>query len=197
MQFLSSMPFHFLMSRTEFPNALHAADTVHHILSALRIRWITKNRENRQTYALHNLKIPWSQSAIELYWQSNRRLSEKLLPTFADRGCHVVSVTDPYGCILGFLDRSRFFYQLAPQLDSRGWVDPIPDPLLLRKSGSAGNLTRTSCLQPGALTTEAVYILLHNIYKFSFVPHRKHNTSPSCIQELWPLDHRGGQHSFT
>jgi hypothetical protein len=31
------------------------------------------------------------------------------LPTFADRGCHVVSVTDPYGRILGFLDRSRYF----------------------------------------------------------------------------------------
>jgi hypothetical protein len=28
---------------------------------------------------------------------------------FADRGCHVVSVTDPYGRILGFLDRSRYF----------------------------------------------------------------------------------------
>jgi hypothetical protein len=28
---------------------------------------------------------------------------------FADRGCHVVSVTDPYGHILGFLDRSRYF----------------------------------------------------------------------------------------
>jgi hypothetical protein len=28
---------------------------------------------------------------------------------FADRGCHVVSVTDPYGRILGFLDRSRWF----------------------------------------------------------------------------------------
>jgi hypothetical protein len=27
----------------------------------------------------------------------------------ADRGCHVVSVTDPYGRILGFLDRSRYF----------------------------------------------------------------------------------------
>jgi hypothetical protein len=25
------------------------------------------------------------------------------VPTFADRGCHMVSVTDPYGCILGFL----------------------------------------------------------------------------------------------
>jgi hypothetical protein len=25
-----------------------------------------------------------------------------------DRGCHVVSVTDPYGRILGFLDRSNY-----------------------------------------------------------------------------------------
>jgi hypothetical protein len=31
------------------------------------------------------------------------------LPTFADKGCHVVSVTDPYARILGFLDRSRYF----------------------------------------------------------------------------------------
>jgi hypothetical protein len=31
------------------------------------------------------------------------------LPTFADKGCHVVSVTDPYGRILGFLDRSSYF----------------------------------------------------------------------------------------
>jgi hypothetical protein len=29
--------------------------------------------------------------------------------TFADRGCHVVSVTDPSGRILGFLDRRRYF----------------------------------------------------------------------------------------
>jgi hypothetical protein len=28
---------------------------------------------------------------------------------FADKGCHVVSVTDPYGRNLGFLDRSRYF----------------------------------------------------------------------------------------
>jgi hypothetical protein len=33
------------------------------------------------------------------------RLSAKLVPTFADRGCHMVSVTDPYGRNLGFLDR--------------------------------------------------------------------------------------------
>jgi hypothetical protein len=62
----------------------------------------------------------------------------------ADRGCHVVSMTDPYGRILGFLDWSRyFFFQVAPQLCSRGWVDPVPDPVL-RKSGSVGNRTRTS-----------------------------------------------------
>jgi hypothetical protein len=35
--------------------------------------------------------------------------SAKRLPTFADKGCHVVGVTDPYGRILGFLDRSRYF----------------------------------------------------------------------------------------
>jgi hypothetical protein len=44
---------------------------------------------------------------------------------------------------LDFLDRSRYFFlQVAPQLSSRGWVDTVPDPLLLRKSGSAGNPTR-------------------------------------------------------
>jgi hypothetical protein len=44
---------------------------------------------------------------------------------------------------LGFLDRSRYFsFQVAPRLSSRGWVDPVPDSLLLRKSGSAGNRTR-------------------------------------------------------
>jgi hypothetical protein len=54
-------------------------------------------------------KTPWSESANELYRQSDRRLLAKWLPSFADRGCHVVSVTDPYGRILDFLDRSRYF----------------------------------------------------------------------------------------
>jgi hypothetical protein len=54
-------------------------------------------------------KTPWSESASELYWPSDRRLSAKWLPTSADKGCHVVSVTDPYGRILGFLDGSRYF----------------------------------------------------------------------------------------
>ena len=63
-------------------------------------------------------------------------------------GCHVVSATVPRGRFnLCSLDRSRYFFiQVAPQLTSRGWVDPIPDPLLLRKSGSAGNRTRDLCI---------------------------------------------------
>jgi hypothetical protein len=51
----------------------------------------------------------WSESASELYRPSDRRLSAKLVPTFAGRGWHLVRVTDPYGRILGFLDRSRYF----------------------------------------------------------------------------------------
>jgi hypothetical protein len=87
---------------------------------------------------------PWHEFASELYRQSDCRLSAKLLPNFEDRGWHVVCVTDPYGSILGFLDRSHYFFsQVTLQLYSRGRVDPIPDPLLLRKSGSAGNRTRT------------------------------------------------------
>jgi hypothetical protein len=58
---------------------------------------------------VHKKKTPWSESARELYLPSDRRLSVKRLPTCADRGCHVVSVTDPYGRILGFLDRSCYF----------------------------------------------------------------------------------------
>jgi hypothetical protein len=80
---------------------------------------------------------------------------------FADRRCHVASVTDPYSRILGFLDRSLYnFFQVAPQLYSRGWVDPVPAPLLLRKSGIARSWTRDLWI---------------------------------CSQELWPLNHRGGQ----
>jgi hypothetical protein len=59
-------------------------------------------------------KTPWPESASELYRPSDRRLSSKLVPTFADRECHVVSVMDPYDRFLAFLDRSRYFlFQVA------------------------------------------------------------------------------------
>jgi CBS-domain-containing membrane protein len=64
---------------------------------------------NASMEEINNNLTPWSESASELYRPSDRHLSANWLPTFADRGSHVVSVMDPYGRILGFLDRSRYF----------------------------------------------------------------------------------------
>jgi hypothetical protein len=55
-------------------------------------------------------ETPWPESASELCVPSDRRLSAKFVPTYADRGCRVVSVTDPYGRVLGFLGRNRYFF---------------------------------------------------------------------------------------
>jgi hypothetical protein len=54
----------------------------------------------------HHIKkqTPWPETAGERNLPSDRRFSAKLVPTFADRECRVVSVTDPHGRILGFLD---------------------------------------------------------------------------------------------
>jgi hypothetical protein len=78
---------------------------------------------------------------VYTYRPSDRRLSG---PTFAEGLCYKVSTTYPYGRILDFLDRSRYsFFQVAPQLYPRRWVDQVPDTLL-GKSGSAGNRIPTS-----------------------------------------------------
>jgi hypothetical protein len=80
----------------------------------------------------------------KLYQLSHRLLSAKLVPNFADRSCRMVRAMDSHGRILDFLYQNRYyFFQVAPQLYSWVRVDPVPDPLLLRKSGSAGNRTRT------------------------------------------------------
>jgi hypothetical protein len=67
---------------------------------------------------------------------------------------------------LGFVDRSRyFFFQVAPQLWSRGWVDPVPDPLLVRKSGRAGNRTRDLWL-----CSQKLWPLDRQIRGYKFIP---------------------------
>jgi hypothetical protein len=63
--------------------------------------------EKRYSQTIYKLKK--LNSSSELYRPSSRPFSAKLIPTFSVRGCHVVSVTDPYGRILVFLDRSRYF----------------------------------------------------------------------------------------
>jgi hypothetical protein len=54
------------------------------------------------------LKLKLNSVAWVLYRPSDRRLPAKLEPTFADRGCHKVSVKNPYGRNLGSLDRHTF-----------------------------------------------------------------------------------------
>jgi hypothetical protein len=74
---------------------------------------------------------------------------------FEDRECHVISVMDPYGRILCFLDRSRYFFLsssssiVLTRLSSR----PVTDTLLLKKCSDAGNRTRTS----GFIARNSVY----------------------------------------
>jgi hypothetical protein len=48
---------------------------------------------------LQKKQTPWPESASEPYRPSDRRLSAEFLPTFADRGCRVVSTVDPHGRI--------------------------------------------------------------------------------------------------
>jgi hypothetical protein len=59
---------------------------------------------------IYKKQTPWPESASELYRPSDHRVSAKLVPTFADSVCHVVSATNPYGRNLDFLDRSRYFF---------------------------------------------------------------------------------------
>jgi hypothetical protein len=57
-------------------------------------------------------------------------------------------------------------FQVASQLYSPGRMDPHPEPLLLGKSGSAGNLTRTSASvarNSDHLITEAVSQQAHSV----------------------------------
>jgi hypothetical protein len=77
--------------------------------SAHRWRWSCQPYQPTILYSPPPKKTPWPESASELHRPSDRRLSAKWLPIFADRGWHVVSVTDSYGRILGFLDRRRYF----------------------------------------------------------------------------------------
>jgi hypothetical protein len=72
----------------------------------------------------------------------------------------VVSFTIPFGCILGFLDRSRyFFFQVAPQLYEAEWT-PFQNHCFSENIVVLGIEPGPLDLQIGTLT-EAVYFLLH------------------------------------
>jgi hypothetical protein len=102
-----------------------------------------------------SLKItPWSESASELYRPSDLSLVGEVSVNFYR---YKVSRNQREGSLRPYSRRSRLqpliFFQVAPQLYSRDWVDPFPDILLIRKSGSAGVEPRSLDLKPGTLTT--------------------------------------------
>jgi hypothetical protein len=67
-----------------------------------------------------------------------------LVPTFVDRGVSRGQRGGSRALVnISFLHRSRYFsLKLLLIYPHKGWVDHVPDPLLLRKSGSAVNRTR-------------------------------------------------------
>jgi hypothetical protein len=87
--------------------------------------------------------VPFSLQANSTDWSTaiDRRI---LVPISVDTGVSRGQRSGTLTAInLNFLDRSRyFFFQVALHLSSWVWVDSVPNPLLLRKSGSAGNRTR-------------------------------------------------------
>jgi hypothetical protein len=93
-----------------------------------------------------NLKLKPNSVAVvreRICRSSDRRLLAKYCQLLRIEGVAGSAQRIPTVVNLDFLDLSRyFFFQVAPELSSRGWVDPVPDPLLLRKSGSAVNRTR-------------------------------------------------------
>jgi hypothetical protein len=73
------------------------------------------------TVAIFNMQQTNPVASRQLYRPSDLRLSAKLVLAFVDKGCRVVSAANPYGRILDFLDRRcYYFFQIAPQLYSRG-----------------------------------------------------------------------------
>jgi hypothetical protein len=120
------------------------------------------------------------------YRPSDRHLSAKLVLTFADRGWHVVRAADPYGCILGFLDRSccstRNFKSKLMKYFRRQFIpfctetaDVLSRPLststrhrqLLNRIGNNGG-NAISCDERGMEPWNSVQIEQGISYKFQF-----------------------------
>jgi hypothetical protein len=112
---LHSQNFYFAETNKILPHKI--TRLIPHEVATHETRLLGKTALSKHSYQWFNISLkltiyeklnstPWPESASELYRPSDRRLSAKLVPTFADIGCHVVRVTDLYGRILGFLDRN-------------------------------------------------------------------------------------------
>jgi hypothetical protein len=70
---------------------------------------------------------------------------------FVDRGCQMVSVTDPYGRNLGFLDRSRYFSSklLLSCIHEAEWTPYSPKRSSGKRRNTSAQSLPSSRLEPG------------------------------------------------
>jgi hypothetical protein len=105
--------------------------------------------------SINKCEIHWGRTHVCAHAHTDIKLSGFQVASepyqLTDPGCWWSSVEGlvwpaqqiPLAVNLSFLDQNCYFYfEVTPQLSSWGWVDPVPELLLLRKSGSAGNRTR-------------------------------------------------------
>jgi hypothetical protein len=107
---------------------------------------ISRRRVSMQRW--HNTEhfMLWDITPCSLfYYCYTDRAAAKLSSTFADRGCHVVSVTDIYDRILGFLDRSRYFlFQVVPLIVLTKLSGPRSRPTTSQKTRTTGSVATDS-----------------------------------------------------
>jgi hypothetical protein len=101
------------------------------------------NRHNDDYAIKHINSVAFSSQSSYTDWVTGT-CWRNLVPTFGDRGVSCGQRGgSPTAVNLSFLDRSGYFcFKYLLIYPHKGWVDPVPDPLLLRKFGSAGNRTR-------------------------------------------------------
>jgi hypothetical protein len=113
-------------SSISIPLPILISPTTIHSSSSIIRGWYNKpdnGQRSKWTLTPPQEKTQWPESSSELYRSSDRRLSAKLVPTFTDTGCHVISVTD--------------------LLRQYSWFSK-PEPLLFLPSSSSVVLTRPS-----------------------------------------------------
>jgi hypothetical protein len=99
---------------------------------------------------------------------TDRRLSAKLVPTSADRGCRVISVTYSYDRILDFLDLPRFYYEFFFLFWGVEWN------LVYYYCG----LTKMSVEQSTECLEGEIEVLRENLPNWRFANHKSHMTRP-------------------
>jgi hypothetical protein len=120
--------------------------------SVLKVSVSTLGISNSNCNRATNVRYVILLSLLKLAWVRERTLPTEWPPLVGEDSANVCGWRVPHGQRDGSLrpycrisrPEPLLFLSSAPQLYSRGWVDPFPYPLLLRKSGSAGNRTRTS-----------------------------------------------------